>query len=109
MQHPIPDVIGRMPDDDDMLDERASTESAASVTVPYEGAAIGSVTVQVFKSVDQEDRGGVVFRITGKDEASSFIPHCVQLPDGLEVHLAGDIEGKSLIRALRSALAQLPL
>jgi hypothetical protein len=49
-----------------------------------------------------------VLRITGKDDASSFIPHCVQIDGGLEVHLAGDIEGESLIRALRSALAQMP-
>lgn len=94
--------------DDDLVDGRARTEQVASVTVPYEGAAIGSISVTIFKSVDEEDRGGVVLRVTGKDEASSFIPHCVQLPDGLELHVAGDIEGQSLIRALRSALAQLP-
>lgn len=107
MQHPIPDVIGRMLDDD-TLDGRARTEKVASATVPYEGGAIGSISVTIFKSIDNEDRGGVVLRITGTDEASAFIPHSVQLPDGLEVHLAGDIEGQSIIRALRSALAQLP-
>jgi len=107
MHHAAPDVIGRMADDD-QLDGRAGTEQVAAVTVPYEGGAIGSISVAVFKSLDAEDRGGYVVRITGKDEASSFIPHCVQLPDGLEVHIAGDIEGQSLIRALRSALAQVP-
>lgn len=94
--------------DDDHLDDRAGTREVACVTVPYEGAAIGSITVTVLKSLDVEDRGGVVLRITGKDEASSFIPHAEVLEDGLEVHLAGDIEGETLIRALRSALAQLP-
>lgn len=107
MQNHIPEVIGRSANDD-YLDNRALTEEVASVIVPFDGGAVGSISVTIFKSVDNDDRGGVVLRITGTDDASAFIPHGVELPDGLEIHLAGDIEGESIIRALRGALAQLP-
>lgn len=72
--------------------------------LPFEGGAVGEVRVLVFRSVDNEDRGGLVIRITIADSGSSFIPYAELLADGMELHVAGDIESKTVAAALVSAL-----
>ncbi|WP_156781609.1 hypothetical protein [Comamonas aquatica] len=101
-----PKILGRM-DDDDTIDERSSTSHICTAEVPFEGGACGKVTVKVFKSDNDEDRGGLVFRITLDDLASAFIPHTVALENGIELHMAGDIEARSLVQALKKALSSL--
>ena len=101
-----PAILGRM-EDDELIDSRASTQLVHTVEVPFEGGAIGKVVVTVFKSQDDEDRGGLVFRITLDDQGSSFIPHAVSLGNGIELHMAGDIEAQSLVHALKTALSSL--
>jgi hypothetical protein len=103
----IPDVLGRQEDDAFEPDPRASSKLIHSVSVPFEAGAIGEVKVEVFRSVDEGDRGGIVIRATLKDEASSFVPHAKLIPSGVELHMAGDIEAKSLIDAMKAALAAL--
>lgn len=100
-----PQIIGRY--DENETDARSSTVLIDSVSVPFEGGAIGEVTVAIFNSTDDEDRGGIVFRVTLKDQASSFLPFAKTIPSGIEVHMAGDIEAKSLVHALKTALATL--
>jgi hypothetical protein len=53
-----PSLLGRM-EDDDHIDSRSSTRIVHTVEVPFEAGAIGKVVVTVFKSQDDEDRGGV--------------------------------------------------
>ena len=101
-----PSILGRM-EDDSYIDARASTELLHSAAVSFEGGAAGKVTVSAFKSVDEEDRGGFVFRITLDDEAQSFIPHAVSIDNGIELHMAGDIESKSLVQALKNLLEKI--
>lgn len=98
-----PKILGRM-EDDDSIDERASTNLVCSEELAYEGGAVGKVTVSVFKSSHDEDRGGFVFRIEIEDCASSFIPHAVNTENGVELHMAGDIESVNLVQALKKAL-----
>ncbi len=99
-----PKILGRM-EDDDLIDERASTTLITEKSSSYEAGAVGKVTVAVFKSNDEEDRGGVVLRLTLDDMASSFVPHAEILENGIEVHMAGDAEAASLLKALKEALA----
>lgn len=100
-----PKVIGRT-DDDESTDERAKTHLIRTVSIPYEAGAIGEVTVSVFRSIGDEDRGGIVLRITLADQASSFIPFAKNIDSGVEVHMAGDIEADSFSQAIRSALVE---
>lgn len=99
-----PSILGRM-EDDEFIDQRAFTELFRTSEVPFEGGAVGKVVVSAFKSKDDEDRGGLVFRITLDDQGSSFIPHAVSLDNGIELHIAGDIEAKSLVQALKGVLS----
>ena len=104
-----PDVLGRQPDDyEDRASVRAKTELKHTATQGYDANVIGDMTVSVFKSTDIEDRGGIVLRITSEDRASSFIPHAVNIENGVELHLAGDLEAATLVRVLRGVLASLP-
>ena len=100
-----PHVIGRGELDDE--DERSPTINVRNITKKYEGGALGALTISVFKSSSAEDRGGLVIRITIEDQGSSFLPTAKKIPNGVEVHMAGDIEARSLIHALRSALDEL--
>ncbi|QMV72423.1 hypothetical protein HS961_06005 [Comamonas piscis] len=103
-----PKILGRMEEeDDDDVDERASTTLFTEKSASYEAGAIGKVTVAVFKSNDMEDRGGLVLRITLENQASSFVPHSKNLENGIELHMAGDAEAASLVRALKEALASI--
>jgi len=97
-----PNVMGRL--DGDETDERAPTELVTTISLPFEGAAIGNVTVSVFRSTDTEDRGGIVIKINLKNEASSFQPYAKNIEDGVELHVAGDIEAQSVLAAVRGAL-----
>jgi hypothetical protein len=104
-QQEAPVVIGRLPDND--LSERAGTKHVSCTSVPYKGGAIGEVTVDIYRSTDISTRGGIVLRITSKDKAESFIAHAKVIEGGIELHMAGDIEGRSLLEALRKATSEL--
>ena len=102
----LPAILGRM-EGDELIDSRSFTQLVHTVEVPFVGGAIGKLVVVVFKSQGSEDRGGLVLRITLDDLGSSFIPHAVSLENGIELHMAGDIEAKSLVHALSTALSSL--
>lgn len=101
----VPDirVIGRM--DDDSTDERARCEVISTVSIPFEGAAVGEVIVIRLASCESEDRGGCVLKIEINNFASSFLPFAKKIDRGVEIHMAGDIEAKAFLAALRAALA----
>ena len=101
-----PKILGRV-ENDGYIDQRASTHALRTVDVSFEAGAVGKLTVTVFKSNDEEDRGGLIFRITLDDIGSSFIPHAIALENGIELHMAGDIEAQSLVQALKTALSSL--
>ena len=101
-----PKILGRV-ENDGYIDQRASTHALRTVDVSFEAGAVGKLTVTVFKSNDEEDRGGLIFRITLDDIGSSFIPHAIALENGIELHMAGDIESKSLVQALKSVLSSI--
>lgn len=101
-----PKILGRM-EGDDLVDPRASTDLVTQKTVSFEAGSAGKVSVAVFKSKDSEDRGGLVLRITLDDLGSSFIPHSQNVENGVELHMAGDIEAESLVKALKNALASI--
>ena len=101
-----PSILGRT-DDDDTTDQRATTRLTSGAFIKFEGGAVGQITVSAYQSNDDEDRGGVVLRVTLENDASSFTPVAKNVANGIEIHMAGDIEGKALIRALKSALAAL--
>ena len=44
-------------------------------------------------------------RITLHNEGSCFLPLARDIEDGVELHMAGDIEAKSLVHALKTALS----
>lgn len=97
------DVIGRM--DDESTDARASCEPVSSVFIPFEGAAVGEVHAIRLASTDCEDRGGCVLKITLRNDASSFLPFAKNVEGGVELHMAGDIEARAFLAALRALLA----
>ncbi len=101
-----PKVLGRMAEDDERErpDPRAGTSLVGAARVPYVSGAVGEVSVELYQSEDQEDRGGVVLRIRTKDDASSFVAHAERIEGGVELHMAGDAEGEALVRALQAAL-----
>lgn len=101
-----PKVLGRT-FDDELIDERATTKLVSSVSIPYQGGAAGEITVAIYQSTDDEDRGGIVLRITSIDEAQSFISFAQIIKQGIEIHMAGAIEAKSIVKALKEALAKL--
>lgn len=96
-------VIGRM--DDDTTSVRSGCEVISSSSIPFEGAAIGEIHAVRLASTDREDRGGCVLKFTLKNAASSFFSFAKNIDDGVELHMAGDIEARAFLAALRALLA----
>ena len=102
-----PDLIGRIEGSGtDQESVRSGTALLTSASVPFDGAAIGVATVNVFESTGGGDDGGLVFRCTIQNDASAFQPHAVVIEDGVELHLAGGEEATALLLALHNATTQ---
>ena len=102
-----PDLIGRIEGSGtDQESVRSGTALLTSASVPFDGAAIGVATVNVFKSTGGGDDGGLVFRCTIQNDASAFQPHAVLIADGVDLHLAGGEEATALLAALHQATTQ---
>jgi len=101
--NPSPRLIGRS--DRDELSERASTLLTATVRHEFVGGACGIATADVHRSVDGEDRGGVVVALRVDDHGSAMLPWARVIPRGVELHFAGDDEADALCAALVQALA----
>lgn len=101
-----PQILGRaLGEDPAEARDRSTTSAVATVEVPYCTGAIGTARVEVFTSDDDEDRGGIVLRFLIEDHSCSFVPLAKNLENGVELHLSGEAEAQSLIRALMGALA----
>lgn len=104
------ELIGRL--EDEMLDVRAKCREVSSVMIPYSGGAIGTIKGTLFQSSDDQDRGGIVLRVTLENGASSFFPHVKQIEikdstiGGIEIHMAGEVEAEAFLDVLRSLLVR---
>jgi hypothetical protein len=87
---------------------RAETRHRLTATVEYCSGATGDARVDLFESVDDANRGGVVLRLSVKDGGSSFVPHAVVHPEGVDIHLAGDAEAEAFLLGLERLLATIP-
>lgn len=97
-----PDVIGRA-DASNLIDHRSS----ASLVATARGmSGFGSIKIDAFASVDDEDRGGVVLRIRMTDRGDGFEPFARNIPGGVEIHMAGDAEGEGMMVAMREVLSE---
>jgi hypothetical protein len=101
-----PSALGRQDTDSpsDAPDPRASTTLVAEARLPFEGGAVGEVLVQLLRSTQSEDRGGLVLSVTIADQGSSFIPYARLIENGVELHIAGEIEAKSVASAILTVL-----
>lgn len=84
--------------------ERASTKRIATVTVEVLATA-GELSVTLYESLDDEDRGGVVIEVEAEGDYRDFVPVVVETDRGVQLHVAGDGEAKALLTALRYLLA----
>lgn len=100
-----PPVIGRYNGNE--TDERSSTELVSSTSVLIGLAGGDTVTCECFRSTDCTDRGGVVLRVSLDKDNPSFLPFAKNIEGGIELHMAGDIEARSLVAALKAGLATL--
>lgn len=99
-------LLGRQFGDElESADDRANAEPSCSATIEFSAGAIGALTATVHRSLSTEDRGGVVIELSMRDYGGAFVPHAVNTPTGVEIHLAGDVESDALIRVLFKLLA----
>jgi len=99
-----PKILGRTAQNPNEVDERAATELKAVGEKGFDCCASGQIIVEVFESCDNEDRGGTVLRIRSIDTDCAFIPTSVNIPNGVELHMAGEAESEAFRRALTAAL-----
>jgi hypothetical protein len=100
-----PQLIGKFGDNE--TDERSETELVCHVSVPLCINGDGEARVSVFKSTNITNRGGVVIRLTMDEQDSGFQPFSKNLNNGVELHIAGEIEANSFITALKAAITSL--
>lgn len=107
-----PDLIGRIKGTgEDTASVRSGTALLTSASVPFDGAAVGVATVNVFESTNCDgngggDDGGLVFRCTIRNDASAFQPHAVLIANGVDLHIAGEDEATAMLSALHQATTQ---
>ena len=99
-----PKIIGRYLEiEGEEEDERLDTIAGPKATVTH---GLGGITVQLFASKRNEDRGGVVLRIQttpGSDECYST-PTATKFRDGVDLCVGGESEGFAFLLALRKVL-----
>ncbi len=106
-----PSLFNNMPNLDEAAEaeevlNRAGTELLAKDDEFFWGANEGNVALELRKSNDDEDRGGFILRITSNTDDENFVAYARNIPKGVEVHLAGDGEGRALIRVLTKVLSE---
>lgn len=108
-----PQLLARQEEDEfvnnDFADVRArivqaSTTPDAAISEEFHGGAEGTLTVERFDSVHDEDRGGVVLRLRIESLGQAFVPYAVNVEGGVEIHVAGATEAKKMMSALRALL-----
>ena len=104
-----PQIRGRCESEIEVVaDPRASTELAAVAscsTPPFNGGRYVAC-VRIWKSVDDEDRGGFVLSFSSQDTSEAFIPVAFASTRGTDIHLAGECEGLAFLKALYAALGE---
>jgi len=103
-----PELLGRS--DHGTTDEisvRSPTVLVASLTHRFDAVAIGTLTFTVFKGVNTMDEAGYVIRITTDNEASAFTPHAETIKNGVEIHMAGQVEADTFMASLAELTTQI--
>jgi len=100
-----PAIIGRFGNDETA--NRTSTEPATEVSVLFCIICEGEVKVSIFKRTDSDGGGGFVLQLTMDKQDSGFQPFSKNITDGVELHVAGEIEAMLVISALKKALSSL--
>lgn len=103
-----PGIVGYL-GDDGHTDIRAETDLVRRSVVEFMCGAIGQAKVELFQSADSMDRGGVVFRLIIEDASSCMHPFARRVSEGpgshgVEIHLGGEAEAASMLRALKEVL-----
>lgn len=101
----FPKIIGKFGDNE--TDIRSDTELVSEVSVPLCINGDGEVRVSIFESTDSASHGGFVLQITMDKQDSGFQPYSVNKDDGVELHIAGEMEAKKVIKALKAAISTL--
>lgn len=98
-----PRMLGRS-SCDGVVDDRAGTTLVARESEDYCQAAQGTNVVEIFRSLDDEDRGGIVLRFSTLDGDCSFVPHATAHQTSVNLYLAGDAEAAAFVTCLRRLL-----
>lgn len=99
----IDELIGRSPDDDESA--RATCGLVASITIPYDGGAVGVFRGSLHRSTDCEDRGGIFLRLIIEDGGQSFLPTTKKIPGGIEIHMAGEQESEEFLKGIDALIS----
>lgn len=102
MVRAVPDLLGRVAGDlPNMVGVRSETKKGVEASVSFEGGASGVASATVFDSTDGLDRGGLVLRLAVENDGSALAPFAVVTESGVDLHLPGDEESRSLLIALQ--------
>lgn len=104
-----PLILGRHVGEPNRTADGLSTTSAGPrISVPYVNGGAAAVDAQAFLGDESGDCGGIVIRISVRHVERTFAPVAVATADGVELHMAGELEAATLVRALRGLLAAIP-
>lgn len=97
-------VLGRYAGDEEP-NPRGECEVCAEVSEQV-GFFVGPVDVRVWRSKNVMDRGGVVLEILSDSAAGGFVPYAINTEKGVQIHLAGEDEGGTILQALAVAIVK---
>lgn len=95
------EILGRKLDENDG-EPRSVGEHLSGCEIEFAGGAAGTLRVDLYTSDAGGGYGGMVFKF--QIYGDGFIPCARQLPNGAEIHIAGDIETSAALIAIVKAL-----
>jgi hypothetical protein len=90
--------------DEDILN-RAESEPFAKASEDFWGHNVDTINAELRRSIDDEDRGGYVLRLTSEC-SENVVLYARNILNGVEVHFAGAGEGRALVRVLAALVNQ---
>lgn len=102
-----PEIIGRVEGNGtDMASVRNCTSQIASATMPFSAGASGIAKVTTFESNGSMDERGLTIRCTVENQGGAFLPHAELIKNGVDIHLAGEVESMAVLVAIVQAATQ---